>query len=178
MLAEMHFRSFYEEDPAIHHEAGHIAVALHFDKNVIILMELGTKGNGIAGIDISHFDEKVRYYIAIAGFLCEAKGMSNRDLDVDQVQQTIIAVRNGLKSKEPAFKIPVPVTGGGIKEASCSRDDFVWRRGEYDVASEFNVSLAEEVVKDLAAILNGSYWAKVEAIVKQIRETRKFRNGI
>jgi len=66
-----------------------------------------------------------------------------------------------------------------IQEAGCSRDDFVWRKGKYDVAREFNRTLAEEVVKEVAGKMNeGSFWGRVEEIASVIRKTGRFRNGI
>jgi hypothetical protein len=178
LFTEMHFRKFLADEKSAYHEAGHIAVALHFDEEVIIIADLQDKENGLAGISTAGFHDYEKYCIAVAGYLAEAKGMSGRDIDVDQCSLTINNVRTGLASGEPKFLIEVPLVGGGTLQAGCTRDDFVWRKGKYDVAREFNRSLAEDVVKEVAARFNGACWRRVEEIATILKRTGKFRNGI
>ena len=98
MFAEMHFRTFLADEKSAWHEAGHIAVALCFDKEVIIIADLQDKENGLAGISTAGFHDYEKYCIGVAGFLAKAKGTSARDLDVDQSPLAIGNVIVGLKS--------------------------------------------------------------------------------
>jgi hypothetical protein len=90
---------------------------------------------------------------------------------------TIGNVIVGLKSGKPAFPVEVPVARGNY-QAGATRDDFVWHKGKYDVAREFNRTLAEDVVKEVAGNFNSGFWKRVEEIAETLRRTGKFRNGI
>jgi hypothetical protein len=51
----MHFRKFLADEKSTWHEAGHIAIAMYFDKEVIIIADLQDKENGLAGISTAGF---------------------------------------------------------------------------------------------------------------------------
>jgi hypothetical protein len=125
----MHFKHWVsDQDRAAFHEAGHLVAARSVDAAGASRCRIWPRLDGWDGeidIDLSVIRQDAdRYFVAVCGPLAEGKGLAVVALDAGGLASTAASIRQGLDGKSKAFRVEVPLVGGGTIQASATQSDY------------------------------------------------------
>lgn len=109
------------------HEGSHFAVARSIDPAIEIIAHVGQHGGGDSLIWFPPYVSRTdRLLVSVAGFLGEAKGMSQGSLSDDRTHARQIAadVDRRLRLGEQAFQVDVLMADGDTRPGTTNNKDF------------------------------------------------------